>query len=53
MVTVRRIGGDAALFYGDCGRAFKLKQSASYHHWCRNRTTVNWDLFCQARGSYG
>ena len=50
MVTVRRRGGDAALFDGDCRRAFELKQSA-YHRWCRNRSAVNWDLFCQARGS--
>ena len=50
MVTVRRRGGDAAWFDGDCRRAFELKQSA-YHHWCRNRSAVNWDLFCQARGT--
>ena len=30
MVTVRRRGGDAAWFDGDCRRAFELKQSA-YH----------------------
>ena len=47
MVTVRRRGGDAAWFDGDCRRAFELKQSA-YHRWCRNRSVVNWDLFCQA-----
>ena len=50
MVTVRRRGGDAAWFDGDCRRAFELKQSA-YHRWCRNRSTENWDLFCQARGT--
>ena len=50
MVTVRRSGGDAAWFDGDCRRAFELKQSA-YHRWCRNRSAVNWDLFCQARGT--
>ena len=27
-----------------------MKQSA-YHRWCRNRSAVNWDLFCQARGT--
>ena len=27
MVTVRRRGGDAAWFDGDCTRAFELKQS--------------------------
>ena len=40
MVTVRRRGGDAAWFDGDCRRAFELKQSA-YHRWCRNRSAVN------------
>ena len=50
MVTVRRRGGDAAWFDGDCKRAFELKQSA-YHCWCRNRSAENWDLFCQARGT--
>ena len=50
MVTVRRRGGDAAWFDGDCRRAFELKQSA-YHRWCRNRSAVNWGLFCQARGT--
>ena len=50
MVTVRRRGGDAAWFDGDCRRAFELKQSA-YHRWCRNRSAENWDLFCQARGT--
>ena len=50
MITVRRRGGDAALFDGDYIRAFELKQSA-YHCWCRNRSAVNWDLFCQARGT--
>ena len=50
MVTVRGRGGDAAWFDGDCRRAFELKQSA-YHRWCRNRSAVNWDLFCQARGT--
>ena len=50
MVTVRRRGGDAAWFDGDCRRAFELKQSA-YHHWCRNRFAENWDLSCQARGT--
>ena len=49
MVTVRR-GGNASWFDGDCRRAFQLKQSA-YHCWCRNRSAVNWDLFCQARGT--
>ena len=49
MVTVRR-GGDAAWFDGDCRKAFELKQSA-YHRWCRNRSAVNWHLFCQARGT--
>ena len=49
MVTVRRSGEDHAWFDGDCKRAFELKQSA-YHCWCKNRTAVNWDLFCQARG---
>ena len=49
MATVRRRGGDAAWFDGDCRRAFELKQSA-YHRCCRNRSVVNWDLFCQARG---
>ena len=39
-----------AWFDSDCRRAFELKQSA-YHRWCRNRTAVNWDLFCQARGT--
>ena len=34
----------------DCRRAFELKQSA-YHCWCRNRSAVNWDLFCQAWGT--
>ena len=46
MVTVMRRGGDADWFDGDCRRAFELKQSA-YHRWCRNRTAVNWKLFCQ------
>ena len=50
MVTVWRRGGDAAWFNGDCRRAFELKQSA-YHRKCRNRSAVNWDLFCQARGT--
>ena len=50
MVTVRRKGGDAAWFDGDCIRAFALKQSA-FHRWCRNRSAVNWYLFCQARGT--
>ena len=27
-----------------------MKQSA-YHRWCRNRSAVNWDLFCQERGT--
>ena len=49
MVNVRRRGGDASWFDGDCRRAFELKQSA-YHRWCRNRSSENWDLFCQARG---
>ena len=49
MVTVRRRRGGAAWFDGDCRRAFELKQSA-YHRWCRNRTAVNWDLCCEARG---
>ena len=48
MVTVRRRGGNAAWFDGDCRRAFELKQSA-YHRWCRNRSAENLDLFCQAR----
>ena len=50
MVTVRRRAGDAAWFDGDCRRAFELKKSA-YHRWCRNRSAVNWDSFCQARGT--
>ena len=50
MVSVRRREGDAVWFDGDCRRAFELKQSA-YHRWCRNRTAVNWDLFCQAGGT--
>ena len=50
MVTVRRIRGGAAWFDVDCRRAFELKQSA-YHRWCRIRSVVNWDLFCQARGT--
>ena len=50
MVTVRRRGGDAASFDGDCKRAFELKQSV-YHRWCRNRSALNWNLFCQARGT--
>ena len=50
MVTVGRRGGDTAWFDGECRRAFELKQSA-YHRWCRNRSAVNWDLFCQARGT--
>ena len=50
MVTVRRRGGDAAWFDGDCKRAFELKKSAD-HRWCRNCSAVNWDLFCQARGT--
>ena len=50
MVTVRRRGGDVAWFDSDCGRAFELKQSA-YRRWCRNRSDVNSDLFCQARGT--
>ena len=50
MVTVRRRLGDAAWFDGDCRRAFELKQLA-YHRWCRNRSAVNWYLFCQARGT--
>ena len=50
MVTVRRRGGDAAWFDGDCRRVFELKQSA-YHRWFRNRSAENWDLFCQARGT--
>ena len=41
MVTVRRRGGDAAWFDGDCRRAFELKLSA-YHSWCRNHSSVNW-----------
>ena len=45
MVTVRRRGGNAAWFDGDCRRAFELKQSA-YHRWGRNRSAVNWDLYC-------
>ena len=49
MVTVRRRGGDAVWFDGDCRRSFELKQSA-YHRWYRNCSVVNWDLFCQARG---
>ena len=47
IVTVRRRGGDAAWFDGDCRRAFELKQSAFHCCWCRNRSVVNWDLFCQ------
>ena len=39
MVTVRRRGGDAAWFDGDCRRAFELKQSA-FHRWYRNRSAV-------------
>ena len=52
MVTVRRRGGDAAWFDGDCTRAFELKQSA-YQRWCRsrNRSAENCYLFCQARGN--
>ena len=50
MVTVRKRGGDAAWFDGDCTRAFELKQSA-FHRWCRNRSAENWDLSCQARGT--
>ena len=50
MVTVRRRGGDAAWFDGDCRRAVELKQSA-YHRWCRNRSAENWDFFCQAKGT--
>ena len=49
MVTVRR-KWDAAWFDGDCRRAFELQQS-DYHRWCRNCCAVNWDLFCQARGT--
>ena len=41
---------DAVWFDGDCRRAFELKQSP-YHRWCRTRTAVNSDLFCQARGT--
>ena len=44
MVTVRRRGGDAVWFDGDCRRAFELKQSA-YQCWLMNRST-NWNLFC-------
>ena len=22
-----------------------------HHRWCENRSAVNWDLFCQARGT--
>ena len=51
MVIVRRRVGGTAWFYGDCSRALKLKQSA-YHRWCRNRSAVNWDLFCQTRGTF-
>ena len=50
MVTVRRRGCDTTWFDGYCRSAFELKQSA-YHRWCRNRTAVYWDLFCQARGT--
>ena len=50
MVSVRRRREDAAWFDGDCRRAFELKRSA-YHRWCRNRSAVNLDLFCQSRGS--
>ena len=32
MVTVRRRGGDAVWFDGDCKGAFELKQLA-YHRW--------------------
>ena len=24
---------------------------SAYHRWCRNCSAVNWDLFCQARGT--
>ena len=40
MVTVRRRGGDAAWFDGDCKKAFELQQAA-YHRWCRNCSAVN------------
>ena len=39
-----------AWFDGDCRRAFELNQSA-YPLWCRNRSVVNRDLFCQAQGT--
>ena len=42
MVTVKRRGGDAAWFDGDCRRAFGLKES-DYHCWCRNCSAVNWE----------
>ena len=48
MVTVRRRGGGAAWFDGDCRLAFELNQPA-YRRWCRNRTAVNWDSLFQAR----
>ena len=44
MVTVRRRGGDAAWFDGDCRRAFELKQSA-YHRWCRNRGLLRTGIY--------
>ena len=50
MVTVRRRGGDAASFDGDCMCAFELKQSA-YHRWSRNGIAMNRDLFCKPRGT--
>ena len=50
MVTVRRRGGDVVWFDGDCRRDFEFKQSA-YHRWCKNRSALNWDSFCQARGT--
>ena len=50
MVTAKRRGVDASWFDEDCRHAFELKQLA-YHTWCRIRSAVNWDLFCQARGT--
>ena len=37
-------------FDGDCRPAFEFKQSA-YHIWCRDRISVNWDLFHLPRGT--
>ena len=36
---------------GPCENRIGPCEKSAYHRSCRNRSAVNWDLFCQARGT--